>query len=120
PGSVFVFSSAQIVSETAVVISGQTVKPFGRVRQNSLRYPEIFPRIQRITEHNFRKPHHHSGLIVLILFHRTFKISAVNKGHSIAASEPFAGVFLRQNHGRIILMAGSAPAASDYLPAVAD
>ena len=105
---------------TTVISFRQFCKALCGIAENCLRYRQCLPIFQRIMEQVTVQPHQRAGMPILVAFRLTQKVSAVDKYHAIAASRVLCRIFLCNDDRRIILMAGSSPAAANGLTAVRD
>ncbi len=115
-----VFSSAQMLSDAAVISLGQFRQAVSRISMNRLRNDQLFSLCKRIMEILAMQPHNGSCLVILVFLGLEQKIPAVYEYHSVAASEVLGRSFFRQNNCRIILMTGRSPAASNHIAAMSD
>ncbi len=110
-----VFPAAEMRPEAPVQILRQPGQSVSAVCHRGLRHQKFRLRLQRIGKPLLIKSQLDPGLVELVELHFTLEPAAVQKGHGIAAPRVLCGLTVRQDHHRIVLMAGgSAPAADAH------
>ena len=109
-----------MISDTTMIFHRQIPKSSVAVTHNRLRNLKRLSGFQRIMKKITLQSHQHTCLVKLILLRLTEKVPAVDKDHTVAVPGILRGVLLCHDDCRIILMAGSASAASDAVTSMSD
>ena len=113
-------SVAYMISDTTMIFHRQIPKSSVAVTHNRLRNLKRLSGFQRIMKKITLQSHQHTRLVKLILLRLTEKVPAVDKDHTVAVPGILRGVLLCHDDCRIILMTGSASAASDAVASMSD
>ncbi len=107
-----------MLPDTVVKTVGKHTEPPVRIAEDRLGNRQLLRLRERIVKQVALQSHQHSCLIILIPLRFAEKISAVYKHHAVTPASILRGIPVRQNHRRIILMAGRASAAANRVSAV--
>ena len=106
-------ASAHVLPQDAVIVLRQGGKATGGIAQDRLRRREAFPGLQAEGEPVGMDPCLYSGRASLILLGRGGKVSAVCQAEAVAVARVLVCLRAAQDQGRVVVMAGGTPDASD-------
>ena len=119
-GTLFVFPGAadQVGMISLLELVRECGQTFFAVAQSSFRCHKGLARSQFPQEFLVVQAADKTNTVHLVFFHLDLETAAVDKGNAVSISEILGGVFVAEDHKRVVVMAGSAAAAADLGDAV--
>ena len=118
--TLFVFPGA--ADQVGMISLLELVREYGQtffaVAQSSFRCHKGLARSQFPQEFLVVQAADKTNTVHLVFFHLDLETAAVDKGNAVSISEILGGVFVAEDHKRVVVMAGSAAAAADLGDAV--